>query len=88
MLLVDADMRKPRVHALLRVPQDPGLSNVLVGAVKPSQAVRKTNVANLWVLPAGTHPPNPAELLGARRFKDFVATLTQHFDWVILDRRR
>ena len=47
--------------------------------------MQKTNVANLWVLPAGMHPPNPAELLGARRFKDFIATATQHFEWVILD---
>jgi succinoglycan biosynthesis transport protein ExoP len=84
-LLVDADMRKPRVHSLLGVEQEPGLSNVMVGAVKPSEAVRKTSVANLWVLPAGMHPPNPAELLGAKRFKDFVATATQHFEWVILD---
>jgi capsular exopolysaccharide synthesis family protein len=84
-LLVDADMRKPRVHSLLGLDQEPGLSNMMVGAVKPSEAVRKTSVSNLWVIPAGMHPPNPAELLGAKRFKDFVATATQHFDWVILD---
>jgi capsular exopolysaccharide synthesis family protein len=84
-LLVDADMRRPKVHRLLGVDQEPGLSNVMVGAVKPSDAVRKTSVANLCVLPAGTLPPNPAELLGAARFKDFLASVTKHFDWVILD---
>jgi capsular exopolysaccharide synthesis family protein len=84
-LLIDADMRKPRIHSVLGVRQEPGLSNVLVGAAKPSEAVRKTNVVNLWVLPAGVQPPNPAELLGAKRFKDFVTSATQHFDWVILD---
>jgi capsular exopolysaccharide synthesis family protein len=84
-LLVDADMRKPRLHSLLGVHQEPGLSNVMVGAVKPSDAVQKTSVANLWVLPAGMRPPNPAELLGAARFKDFLLTVTQHFDWAILD---
>jgi polysaccharide biosynthesis transport protein len=84
-LLIDADMRKPRIHSVLGVRQEPGLSNVLVGAAKPSEAVRKTNVVNLWVLPAGKQPPNPAELLGAKRFKDFVTTATEHFDWVILD---
>lgn len=39
----------------------------------------------LWIMPAGLHPPNPAELLGSKRFKDFVASLAEHFDWVILD---
>jgi capsular exopolysaccharide synthesis family protein len=84
-LLVDADLRKPRIHTLLGLAQEPGLSNLMVGAVKPSDAVQKTSVGNLWVLPAGMQPPNPAELLGATRFKEFLATVTQHFDWVILD---
>jgi polysaccharide biosynthesis transport protein len=84
-LLVDGDMRKPRIHSVLAVNQEPGLSNVLVGTSKVSEAVHKTAVANLWVLPAGVIPPNPAELLGARRFKDLLATLQKHFDWVILD---
>ena len=39
----------------------------------------------VWVLPAGTKPPNPAELLGSKRFRDFAALLLRHFDWVILD---
>jgi capsular exopolysaccharide synthesis family protein len=56
-----------------------------VGTVKASQALHKAGVANLWVLTAGVHPPNPAELLVAKRFKDFLSTLTQHFDWVIVD---
>ncbi len=47
--------------------------------------MRTTGVPSLWVLPAGHIPPNPAELLGSKRFKDFVATLTEHFDWVIID---
>lgn len=36
-------------------------------------------------MPAGRHPPNPAELLGSKRFKDFLASLSQHFDWVMID---
>jgi capsular exopolysaccharide synthesis family protein len=84
-LLIDGDMRKPRVHTLLGISQQPGLSNVLVGTVKPSRAMHKTSVPNLWALPAGVSPPNPAELLGAKRFKEFLATVNQFFDWVILD---
>lgn len=84
-LLVDADMRKPGVHVIFEKPQIPGLSNVLVGNAKSSEAVHKTAVPGLWVMPAGVHPPNPAELLGSKRFKDFAESLGQHFDWVIFD---
>ena len=84
-LLIDADMRKPRVHTIFGKPQQPGLSNVLVGNAKASESVHKTTVPGLWVMPAGLHPPNPAELLGSKRFKDFMGSLAEHFDWVIVD---
>lgn len=84
-LLVDADMRKPRVHTMFQYAQEPGLSNVLVGTSKASDAVKNSDVAGLWVLPAGAHPPNPAELLGSKRFADFIRSLAEHFDWVVID---
>ena len=84
-LLMDADMRRPRVHSLFGIAQEPGLSNVLVGNAKPSDAVRITSVPGLWAMPAGMIPPNPAELLGSKRFKEFLGTLGQHFDCVIVD---
>jgi len=84
-ILVDGDMRRPRVHAVFGKSRQPGLSNVLVGTAKVSEGLRPTTVPELWVLPAGKQPPNPAELLGSRRCKDFLSTLKQHFDWVILD---
>jgi polysaccharide biosynthesis transport protein len=84
-LHVDADMRRPRVHAIFETAQEPGLSNLLVGDCKPSEAIRKTAVQNLCVLPAGMIPPNPAELLGSKRCEEFFATLGQNFDWVVLD---
>jgi capsular exopolysaccharide synthesis family protein len=84
-LLVDADMRKPRVHSAFGEKAEPGLSNVLVGNAKASEAVRRGPVQNLYLLLAGVTPPNPAELLGSQRFKDFLGTLQDHFDWVVLD---
>lgn len=84
-ILLDADMRKPRVHSVFSQPQGPGLSNVLVGQAKASEAVRTTTVPGLWLLPAGLKPPNPAELLGSTRFKDLLVAIRQHFDWVIID---
>jgi capsular exopolysaccharide synthesis family protein len=84
-LLIDADMRRPRVHEAIKIERDPGLSNFLVGAVKATDVVRKTSVPNFYVLPAGNTPPNPAELLGSKRFVDFISSLRQHFDLVVID---
>jgi len=84
-LLIDADMRKPKSQDIFGIAQEPGLSNVLVGNAKASESVRKSMVSGLWVLPAGRIPPNPAELLGSARFRDFVTSLKDHFDWVIVD---
>jgi capsular exopolysaccharide synthesis family protein len=84
-ILLDADMRKPRVHAVFGRSQVPGLPNVLVGDAKPSEAVHRTAVPGLWVLPAGLHPPNPAELLGSKRFRAYLSALREHFDWIIID---
>jgi capsular exopolysaccharide synthesis family protein len=84
-ILIDADMRRPRVHAMFRLTQEPGLSNLMVGHSTPSASIRKSGVPGLWLLPAGRIPPNPAELLGSQRFKDFVRLLGEHFDSVIID---
>jgi capsular exopolysaccharide synthesis family protein len=84
-LLMDADMRKPKVHEIFHQKQEPGLSNVLVGNAKASESVRQSPVPGLWLLTAGRIPPNPAELLGSQRFRDFLNSLKEHFDWVIID---
>jgi len=84
-LLIDADMRKPRVHSVFGKPQEPGLSNVLVGSARASESVHTTTVPGLWMMSAGALPPNPAELLGSKRFSDLMASLGPHFDWVIVD---
>jgi capsular exopolysaccharide synthesis family protein len=84
-LLIDADMRRPRAHELFGIPVEPGLSNLLVAASKASDVVQPSGVENLWIIPAGTAPPNPAELLGSRRFADLTHSLQEHFDCVIID---
>jgi len=84
-LLIDADMRRPRVHQVFAERQEPGLSNILVGDTKTGDAVRPTSCSTLWILPAGHLPPNPAELLGSKRFEDFIETLKDHFAFVIID---
>ena len=84
-LLVDADMRKPRVHTIFNKPLEPGLSNVITGKTNVSGAVYTTAVPGLWVMPGGEQAPNPADLLGSKRFKDFMVSMAQRFDWVLLD---
>lgn len=84
-LLLDADMRRPRLHEVLTGPQEPGLSNLLVGDATASDALRKTPVPDLYVLTAGRIPPNPAELLGSRAFKDLLASVRERFDWIVID---
>jgi capsular exopolysaccharide synthesis family protein len=84
-LLIDADLRRARVHEIFNRSQEPGLSNVLVGDTKPTEAIGKSVVPGLWILPAGRMPPNPVELLGSPRFKSFLASLPEQFDAVVID---
>jgi capsular exopolysaccharide synthesis family protein len=84
-LLIDADMRRPDVHTLFKCPQEPGLSNVLVGNAKASESVKKSNVPGLWVMPSGHIPPNPAELLASKQFRHLVRSLGEHFDCIVID---
>jgi succinoglycan biosynthesis transport protein ExoP len=84
-LVIDGDLRKPKLHKVFNVAQEPGLSNLIVGTCKASQVVVKTSILNLWVLPAGRVPPNPAELLGSSRFRQFLVSLRDHFDWIVID---
>jgi capsular exopolysaccharide synthesis family protein len=85
-LLVDTDMRRPRLHKAFGIPGNvDGLSKAVVGECETLSVVRETGVPDLFVLPCGACPPNPAELLHAERFKRIVEQLTGHFDRVIFD---
>jgi capsular exopolysaccharide synthesis family protein len=84
-LVVDADLRRPRLHEALGRSAEPGLSNVLIGDVPLSDALRATSVANLTMLSAGHLPPNPAELLGSPRYLALFEEMKRRFDWIVLD---
>jgi polysaccharide biosynthesis transport protein len=84
-LIIDGDMRRPRVHEVFDRLQEPGLSNVLVGTTELHAAVCRTAVGNLFVLSAGHIPPNPAELLGSARYQELIDDLRNQFDWIIVD---
>ena len=84
-LIVDGDMRRPRVHEVFGYDQEPGLSNVLVGTTQLQSAIRRTDNPFLSVLPAGHIPPNPAELLGSPKYRRLLDELGKDFDWIIID---
>jgi capsular exopolysaccharide synthesis family protein len=84
-LLLDGDMRRPRVHQVFDLPLQPGLSDVLANNFLPSAAIKPSTVKNLWILTAGVATDHPAELLSSTHFKTFLATLLEQYDWVVLD---
>lgn len=84
-LLVDADMRRPRVHRVFRIDQDKGLSTILIGEHDPDEAVVTTQVPRLDVLPCGPIPPNPAELLHHERFASFLSWCRDTYDYTFFD---
>jgi capsular exopolysaccharide synthesis family protein len=84
-LLIDADVRRPMQQVVYGVSNDVGLSTVLTGRDRFSEAVVPSGVPGLDILPAGPCPPNPAELLGSRQFQSLLAEATRQYDQVILD---
>jgi len=84
-LLVDTDMRRPRLHVSLGVSRQSGLSNLIVGEKDYDDVIKATDIPNLSILPCGPLPPNPAELLMSQRFQIVLAEVARRFDRVILD---
>jgi succinoglycan biosynthesis transport protein ExoP len=85
-LLVDADLRRPSIHKTLGMGPRVGLSNVLTGGTTLQQAtVRSSLLPSLYILPAGTPPPNPAELLASTQMLDLLAELREQYDHIIVD---
>jgi capsular exopolysaccharide synthesis family protein len=85
-LLIDADLRRPSIHKTLGMGPRSGLSNVLTGSTTLEQAITRTAILpNLYVLPAGTPPPNPAELLASTNMRDVLEQLRGEYDHIVVD---
>lgn len=84
-LVIDCDMRKPRINKFFNVPAVPGLSNVLGGLCSLKDAVQPTEYKNLSVISSGILPPNPAELLASKDMEDMVTALREEYDLIVMD---
>ena len=92
-LLIDGDLRKPKVHHYFSIPNAPGLTNYLGASVNSRTAqkvdlfsiIHPTEYKNLSVIASGSIPPNPAEILGSEPMTDFLKEVAEHFDYIIID---
>jgi capsular exopolysaccharide synthesis family protein len=84
-LIVDCDLRKPRLHEVFRVSNRTGLVNQLTATGDPDAVFLPTEVPNLWVTPSGPIPPNPSELLASDRMREWLRAVRARFDFVVLD---
>jgi capsular exopolysaccharide synthesis family protein len=84
-LIIDSDMRKPRVHAVFGEKNGMGLSNFLSGNAELKSTIKRSNIPNLFYIPSGPIPPNPSELLGSNLFKATMQFLGEKFDHIVLD---
>lgn len=84
-ILIDCDMRNPKVHKVFGLSNEKGLSNTLIDETESNDAILKTDVNNLYVLTSGTRIPNPSELLSADIMQKFINDLKQSYDYIIID---
>jgi capsular exopolysaccharide synthesis family protein len=84
-LVIDADLRRPNCHRVLRMENGLGLTEVLTGQTGPMEVIRPTATDHLFFLSAGSLPPNPAELVGSKKMQETVASLREQYDYILID---
>jgi tyrosine-protein kinase Etk/Wzc len=85
-VLLEFDLRKPKISKPLGITRDPGLSNYLIGKATEEEVIKPhSSIENLYVIPSGPIPPNPAELLSGPRLLDLITYLKSNFDYIVID---
>ncbi len=84
-IVIDCDLRKPRVHEFFRKKRIPGLIDYLFGQAQLKDIIQKAEISNLEFITCGTIPPNPAEMLESEKMKKFLSDIRNEYDIVILD---
>jgi len=84
-LIVDADLRKPRIHKIFNISNSVGLTNIIVQNLDWKTRVQTTEVKNLGIITSGPIPPNPSEICGSEKMKSLINAFKEEFDYVIID---
>lgn len=84
-LVIDADLRRPRCHKALGVERGLGLTELLTGQREAPEVIIPTGVENVSFLSSGSSPPNPAELLGSKKMRESLAFLREQYDYILID---
>jgi succinoglycan biosynthesis transport protein ExoP len=84
-LVVDADLRRPRCHRIFNLQNDVGLTEILTGMADISAVIAKTTMPQLDLLKAGSQPPNPSELLGSRKMRETLDSLRSRYEFIVID---
>jgi capsular exopolysaccharide synthesis family protein len=84
-VMIDCDLRKPKLHQIYQLDSQPGLTNYLTGSATLEEILRSTAIPNLVIITAGARPPNPANLLNSEAFKELLALLRERFHYIIID---
>ncbi|SUM75930.1 capsular polysaccharide synthesis protein CapB [Staphylococcus saprophyticus] len=84
-LIIDGDMRKPTQHYIFDLPNNSGLSNLIINKATYSDSIKESNVDNLAILTAGPTPPNPSELITSSKFETIFNELLDHYDFIVID---
>ncbi len=84
-LLVDADLRKPKLHKIFKINNVDGLTNFLATTIPVSQLVKVTQIPNLYLINAGPVAPNPVELLGSEKMAGLINNMKEFFEYILFD---
>ena len=85
-LLVDADLRKPTIHKIMKLKNRNGLTSLLTKKSLPDKAIKQApEVDNLYILPSGFIPPNPSELLASKMMEELISTFSEEYDLILFD---
>ncbi len=84
-LILDCDFRRPVMHKIFEVDQQPGLTNLIAQDLEVDEVVHATEVDGLFVINSGPIPPNPSELLGSQKMKDLLKKVGGQYDLVLID---
>lgn len=84
-IVLDCDMRRPKMHKVFGMTRNRGMSNLLVGNDSVEGIILHTDIPNLDIIPCGPIPPNPSEMLGSDRMAALLGTLRKHYNHILID---